>query len=116
MHSEQEHYCGRIAKAKGYVINNPDEHISSFVPAIKMVASFQGRRRRQRGAIRRFESPAYATTVCFARPWAPEAAETDLERAGLVMVAAEPVRAEDVPAKAMAMAVAVMEVALVAVD
>jgi hypothetical protein len=81
-----------------------------------MVASFQGRRREQRGAIRRFKPPAYAATTCFARPWVPvlasEAAETDLESAGLVVVDRERVRAKDVPAKAMA----VMEVALVAMD
>jgi hypothetical protein len=43
---------------------------------------------------------------------ASEAAETDLESAGLVVLDRERVRAKDVPAKAMA----VMEVALVAMD
>ena len=35
MHSEQEYYCGRIGKAKGDVIANPDKHIPYFVPAIQ---------------------------------------------------------------------------------
>jgi hypothetical protein len=61
-------------------------------------------------------SLAYATTMCFTRPRAPGAAETDLERAGLAVAARERVRAEDAPAKAMVMAVAVMVVALVAMD
>jgi hypothetical protein len=44
------------------------------------------------------------------------AADLDLVRAGLAVAARGPVLVEDAPAKEMAMAVAVMEAALVAMD
>ena len=45
--------------------------------------------------------------------WAQAAAETDLERAALAVAARGPDLVEDGPAKAMALAVAVLEAALV---
>src|SRR5258707_12092805 len=56
MHSEQEYNWGRVGKANGNFIANPDEHIPYFVPVVQSGRTVQVSNDGHAGEMRHFES------------------------------------------------------------